>query len=92
MPRIREKKWPVGLWTAICDGRAITTSRSHLMRAESGRIMITERILQTEVIIIVLPKGLEGVDRCQTAVCQRTIGVWTRKDSRYNVQANMARF
>ena len=53
---------------------------------------ITKRISQTEVMLIVLPKGREGVDRCQTAVYQRTIGVWTGKDSRDNVQANMARF
>ena len=53
---------------------------------------ITKRISQTEVMLIVLPKGREGVDRCQTAVYQRTIGLWTGKDSRDNVQANMARF
>ena len=42
---------------------------------------ITKRISQTEVMRIVLPKGRERVDRCQTAVYQRTIGVWTGKDS-----------
>jgi hypothetical protein len=42
---------------------------------------ITKRISQTEVMLIVLPKGRESVDRCQTAVYQRKIGVWTGKDS-----------
>ena len=50
---------------------------------------ITRRTSQTEVMLIILPKGQEGVDRCQKAVYQRTIGVWTGKDSRDNVQANM---
>ena len=53
---------------------------------------ITKRVSQTEVMLIILPKGKEGVDRCQTAVYQRTIGIWTGKDSRDNVQANMGRF
>jgi hypothetical protein len=53
---------------------------------------ITRRTSQTEVMLIILPKGQEGVDRCQKAVYQRTIGVWTGKDSRDNVQANMKNF
>ena len=53
---------------------------------------ITKRVSQTEVMLIILPKGKEGVDRCQTAVYQRTIGIWTGKDSRDNVQANMEKF
>jgi len=53
---------------------------------------ITRRTSQTEVMLIILPKGQEGVDRCQKAVYQRTIGVWTGKDSRDNVQANMQFF
>ena len=52
---------------------------------------ITRRTSQTEVMLIILPKGQEGVDRCQKAVYHRTIGVWTGKDSRDNVQANMAK-
>jgi hypothetical protein len=53
---------------------------------------ITRRTSLTEVMLIIIPKGQEGVDRCQKAVYQRTIGVWTGKDSRDNVQANMAWF
>lgn len=53
---------------------------------------ITRRTSQTEVMLIIIPKGQEGVDRCQKAVYQRTIGVWTGKDSRDNVQANMSWF
>jgi len=53
---------------------------------------ITRRTSQTEVMLIIIPKGQEGVDRCQKAVFQRTIGIWTGKDSRDNVQANMERF
>ena len=54
---------------------------------------ITRRTLQTEVMLIrvILPKGQEGVDRCQKAVYHRTIGIWTGKDLRDNVQANMAK-
>ena len=52
---------------------------------------ITRQTSQTEVMLIVLPKGQEGVDRCQEAVYHRTIGIWTGKDSRDNVQANMSR-
>ena len=36
---------------------------------------ITRRTSQTEVMLIVLPKGQDGVDCCQKAVYQRTIGV-----------------
>ena len=50
---------------------------------------ITRRTSQTEVMLLIIPKGSEGVDRCQKAVYQRTVGIWTGKDSRDNVQANM---
>ena len=53
---------------------------------------ITRRTSQTEVMLLIIPKGEEGVDRCQKAVYQRTIGIWTGKDSRDNVQANMRLF
>lgn len=53
---------------------------------------ITRRTSQTEVMVLLIPEGQEGVDRCQKAVFQRTIGVWFGKDSRDNVQANMAQF
>jgi hypothetical protein len=53
---------------------------------------ITRRTSQTEVMLLIIPKGLEGVDRCQKAVYQRTVGIWTGKDSRDNVQANMEAF
>ena len=53
---------------------------------------ITRRISQTEVMLLIIPKGQDGVDRCQKAVYQRTVGIWTGKDSRENVQANMKTF
>jgi hypothetical protein len=53
---------------------------------------ITRISSQTEVMLLVIPKGPEGVDRCQKAVYQRTVGIWTGKDSRDNVQANMEAF
>ena len=53
---------------------------------------ITRRISQTEVMLLIIPKGPDGVDRCQKAVYQRTVGIWTGKDSRENVQANMRNF
>ena len=53
---------------------------------------ITRRTSQTEVMLLIIPKGPEGVDRCQKAVYQRTVGIWTGKDSRDNVQANMEAF
>jgi len=53
---------------------------------------ITRRTSQTEVMVLLIPEGQEGVERCQKAVFQRTIGVWFGKDSRDNVQANMAQF
>ena len=53
---------------------------------------ITRRTSQTEVMLVIIPKGPAGVDRCQKAVHYRTIGIWTGKDSRDNVQANMVRF
>ena len=52
---------------------------------------ITRRTSQTEVMLPIIPKE-DGVDRCQKAVHMRTIGVWTGKDSRDNVQANMGAF
>lgn len=52
---------------------------------------ITRRISQTEVMLLIIPKE-DGVDRCQKAVHVRTIGLWTGKDSKDNVQANMAIF
>ena len=52
---------------------------------------ITRRTSQTEVMLLIIPKE-DGVDRCQKAVHMRTIGVWTGKDSRDNVQANMGAF
>ena len=52
---------------------------------------ITRRISQTEVMLLIIPKE-DGVDRCQKAVHIRTIGVWTGKDSRDNVQANTVAF
>ena len=53
----------------------------------------TRRTLQTEmtVMLIILPKGQKGVDRFQKAVYHLTIGVWTGKDSRNNMPANMAK-
>jgi len=50
---------------------------------------ITKHCSQTEVMIIFLPKGQAGVDRCQQAVHIRTIAVWTGKDSRENVDRNL---
>ena len=53
---------------------------------------ITRRTSQTEVMLLIIPKGQAGVDRCQKALFQRTVGIWTGKDSRDNVQANMRTF
>ena len=53
---------------------------------------ITRRTSQTEVMLLIIPKGQEGVDCCQKAVSIRTIGIWMGKDSKANVQANMAQF
>ena len=50
---------------------------------------ITKHCSQTEVMIIFLPKGQKGVERCQQAVHIRTIAVWSGKDSKENVVRNM---
>ena len=50
---------------------------------------ITKHCSQTEVMIVFLPKGQVGVDRCQQAVHIRTIAVWTGKDSKENVVRNL---
>jgi len=50
---------------------------------------VTKHCSQTEVMIIFLPKGQAGVDRCQQAVHIRTIAVWTGKDSKENVLRNL---
>ena len=50
---------------------------------------VTKHCAQTEVMIIFLPKGQDGVDRCQKAVHMRTIAVWTGKDSTENVVRNL---
>jgi hypothetical protein len=51
---------------------------------------VTKHCAQTEVMIIFLPKGQDGVDRCQKAVHIRTIAVWTGKDSKENVVRNLS--
>ena len=43
-------------------------------------------------MLLIIPKGQDGVDCCQKAVSIRTIGIWMGKDSRANVQANMVPF
>jgi hypothetical protein len=53
---------------------------------------ITKKTSQTEVMLLIIPKGQDGVERCQKAVYIRTIGVWAGKDSTENVQANMKDF
>ena len=68
-------------------GRTITTVRGLLpYQDHAGRAADyepnTRRTSQTDVMLIILPKGQEGVDRFQKAVYQRTIGIWTGKDSR----------
>ena len=50
---------------------------------------ITKHCSQTEVMIIFLPKGQKGVERCQQAVHIRTVAVWSGKDSKENVVRNM---
>ena len=50
---------------------------------------VTRHHSQTELMIIFMLKGKEGVDRCQKAVHMRTIAVWAGKDSKENVQRNM---
>ena len=49
---------------------------------------VTKKNCQTEVMMIFIPKGRTGVDRCQSAVHIRTIAVWAGKDSKANVQKN----
>uniref|UniRef100_A0A7S0MB41 Uncharacterized protein n=1 Tax=Cryptomonas curvata TaxID=233186 RepID=A0A7S0MB41_9CRYP len=51
---------------------------------------VTKHCAQTEVMIIFLPKGQDGVDRCQKAVHIRTIAMWTGKDSKENVVRNLS--
>ena len=53
---------------------------------------ITKRTSQTEVMLLIIPKGQEGVDCCQKALSIRTIGIWMGKDSGANVQVNMGPF
>jgi hypothetical protein len=50
---------------------------------------ITKNCSQTEVMIIFLPKGQGGVERCQKALNMRTIAVWSGKDSKENVVRNL---
>jgi hypothetical protein len=50
---------------------------------------ITKNCSQTEVMIIFLPKGQGGVERCQKALHMRTIAVWSGKDSKENVVRNL---
>jgi len=50
---------------------------------------ITKHCSQTEVMIVFLPKGQKGVERCQKAVHIRTVAVWTGKDSKDNVVRNL---
>ena len=50
---------------------------------------VTKRNCQTEVMMLFIPKGQAGVDRCQSAVHIRTIAVWAGKDSKDNVQRNL---
>ncbi len=45
--------------------------------------------MQTEVIIVFLPKGQKGVDRCQKAVHICTGAVWTGRDSKDNAVRNL---
>ncbi len=49
---------------------------------------ITKHCSQTEVMIIFLPRGQAGVDRCQQAVHIRTMAVWTSKNSRENCRVD----
>jgi hypothetical protein len=51
---------------------------------------VTRHGSQTEVMMIFLLKGEAGVDRCQKAVHHRTIAIWSGKDSKENVQRNLA--
>ena len=53
---------------------------------------ITKRTSQTEVMLLIIPKGQDGVDCCQKAISIRTVGIWMGKDSGANVQANMGPF
>jgi hypothetical protein len=50
---------------------------------------VTRHGSQTEVMLVFIPKGREGVDRCQKAVHHRTIAIWAGKDSTENVQRNL---
>ena len=50
---------------------------------------VTRHGSQTEVMLVFIPKGREGVDRCQKAVHHRTIAIWAGKDSKENVQRNL---
>ena len=50
---------------------------------------VTRHGSQTEVMLVFIPKGKEGVDRCQKAVHHRTIAIWAGKDSKENVQRNL---
>ena len=50
---------------------------------------ITKNCSQTEVMIIFLPNGQGGVERCQKALHMRTIAVWSGKDSKENVLRNL---
>jgi hypothetical protein len=40
-------------------------------------------------MIVFLPKGQKGVERCQKAVHVSTVAVWTGKDSKDNVVRNL---
>ncbi len=51
---------------------------------------VTRHGSQTEVMMIFLLKGEAGVNRCQKAVHHRTIAIWSGKDSKENVQRNLA--
>ena len=46
---------------------------------------------QTECMMVLIPKGLDGQMYCQSALRIRTLLVFTGKDSPENVQANMTR-
>ena len=50
---------------------------------------VTRHGSQTEVMMIFMLKGAEGVERCQKALHHRTIAIWAGKDSRENVQRNL---
>ena len=50
---------------------------------------VTKHCSQTEVMIVFLPKGQKGVERCQKAVHIRTVAVWSGKDSKDNVVRNL---